>query len=162
VSDGQQHTRAELIEQLAQEFQLSNEDRTQLLRSGGTRFGNTIDWATIYLRKAGLLQSVGRGRYQLTDRGRSVLASPPAAIDIAFLESRFPEFAEFRITRSRREEADEESPAVFNAANGTWNRRAGVETRIRETMELAIPNEVVRGAALRFFAFVKRFLGGYA
>src|SRR5262249_19508684 len=59
-----------------------------------------------------------------------------------------------RITRSRREEADEESPAVFNAANGTWNRRAGVETRIRETMELAIPNEVVRGAALRFFAFV--------
>jgi len=59
VSDGQQHTRAELIEQLAQEFQLSNEDRTQLLRSGGTRFGNRIDWATIYLRKAGLLQSSG-------------------------------------------------------------------------------------------------------
>src|SRR5262245_3618875 len=123
ASDSQQHTLAEAVEQLAREFQLSDDDRTQLLRSGQTRLYNRVAWATIYLRKAGLLEAAGRGRFQLTDRGRDVLASRPTAIDVAFLE-RFPEFSEFRKGRSTRDVADEELPAIFNAADGTWNHRA--------------------------------------
>jgi hypothetical protein len=88
----------------------------------------------------------------LTDRGRDVLASPPAAIDVAFLESRFPEISEFRKARSSGELAGEEPPATFNTADGTWNQRAGVGERVRETMELSIPNEAIRRAALHFLA----------
>ena len=45
--------------------------------------------------------------------------------------------------------AGEEPAATFNTANGTWNHRAGVEERVRKTMELSIPNEAItpRGAA---------------
>ncbi len=153
ASDGQRHNLAWAIEQLAQEFQLSDADRTQLLGSGQTRLYNRVGWTTTYLKKAGLLQAVGPGRFQLTDRGRDVLSSPPAAIDVAFLESRFPEFSEFRKARSRREVADEEPPAIFNAADRTWSHRAGVQERVRKTLELSIPNEAIRREALRFLAF---------
>ena len=80
AGDGQEHALAEAVERLAQEFQLSDDDRAELLRSGQTRMHNRVAWTTTYLRKAGLLRTVGPGRFQLTDRGRQVLASPPAAI----------------------------------------------------------------------------------
>ena len=151
ASGAQRHTLAEAVEQLAEEFQLSDDDRTQLLGSGQTRLYNRVGWTTTYLKKAGLLQAVGPGRFQLTDRGRDVLAGRPAAIDVAFLE-RFPEFSEFRKGRPRHEVADEEPPAIFNAADGTWIQRAGVEERVRKTLELSIPNEVTRRQALTFLA----------
>jgi restriction endonuclease Mrr len=143
AGDGQQHANAEAVERLSQEFQLSDEDRAQLLRSGQTRFYNRVGWATTYLKKAGLLQAVARGRVQLTDRGRDLLDSHPASLDVAFLESRFPEMSEFR-----GEAAGEESAATFNTVDGTWNQRPGIKERLLETMELAIPDEAIRRAAM--------------
>ena len=151
AGDGQQHTLAEAVERLAQEFHLSDDDRAQLLRSGQTRLYNRVGWTTTYLKKAGVLQAVGPGRFQLTDRGRDVLANPPAAIDVAFLESRFPQMLEFRKARSRGD-ASEESPAIFNTIDRTWNQRAAIEQRVRETLELLIPNEAIRCNALQFLA----------
>ena len=152
AGDGEQHTFAEAVERLAQEFLLSDDDRAQLLRSGQTRMYNRVGWTTTYLKKAGLLRAVGPGRFQLTDRGRDVLASPPASIDVSFLESRFPEMLEFRKRGSRGEDASEEPPATFNTVDRTWNRRASVEERVRQTLELSIPNEVIRREALHFLA----------
>jgi Mrr N-terminal domain/Protein of unknown function DUF262 len=152
ANDGQKHTHADAVARLAQEFQLSDEDRSQLLRSGQTRLYNRVGWTATYLKKAGLLQAAGLGRFQLTDRGREVLAGRPAAIDVAFLE-RFPEFSEFRKVSSRHEVADEEPPAIFDAADGTWKQRPGVEERIRKTLERSIPNEATRHEALRLLAF---------
>ena len=151
AGDGQQHTLAEAVERLAEEFQLSDDDRAELLKSGQPRMYNRVGWTSTYLKKAGLLQAVGLGRFQLTDRGRDVLTSRPAAIDIAFLDSRFPEMSEFRKARSRDEVVGEEPPATFNT-DGTWNQRAGVEERIREMMELSIPNEATRRGALHLLA----------
>lgn len=72
VSDEQQHTIVEAVERMAEEFQLSEEDRTQLLKSGQPRLYNRVGWTTTYLNKAGLLRAVGLGRFQLTDRGRGL------------------------------------------------------------------------------------------
>lgn len=153
AGDGQEHTSADAVEQLAEAFQLSDDDRTHLLRSGQTRLYNRVGWAKSYLKKAGLLQIVGPGRFQLTERGREVLASKPAAINVAFLESRFPEMSEFRKARSKGEVASEEPPAAFSTVDSTWTQRAGVEERVRETLELSIPNEEIRRGALRFLAW---------
>jgi len=153
ADDDQQHTLSEAVERLAQEFQLSDGDRRELLRSGQTRLYNRVAWTSTYLRKAGLLRSVGPGRFQLTERGREVLASRPAAIDAAFLETRFPEeMSGFRKPRQGGEVASEEPPATFDATDGTWSQRAVVRERIRETLERSLPDEATRGAALRFLA----------
>ncbi|MCA1563197.1 MAG: DUF262 domain-containing protein [Acidobacteria bacterium] len=151
AGDGQQHTSAEAVESLAQRFQLSTDDRGQLLQNGQPRFNNRVGWATTYLKKAGLLQAVGRGRFEVTDRGRDVLAAQPDAIDIAFLESRFPEVVEFRKARPKTDAQGEDAPADFNA-DGTWNQREGIEERVRQMMEASIPDEPLRRAALQFLA----------
>ncbi|MEO8752621.1 MAG: DUF262 domain-containing protein, partial [Casimicrobiaceae bacterium] len=150
AGDGQQHTLAEAVERVGDEFRLSEDDKGQLLRSGQTRLYNRVAWSTTYLRKAGLLQALGPGRFQITTRGQDVLANPPRTVDVAFLETRFPEMAEFR---KRRSAADDEAAATFNAAAGTWESRPGVEDRVRNTIEQAIPNEVTRRAVLGFVAF---------
>lgn len=129
AADGQQHTSAETVESLAQHFQLSAEDRAQLLQNGQPRFYNRVGWATTYLKKAGLLQATGRGRFQLTDRGRDLLATEPHAIDIAFLENRFPEILEFRKARPKTDGDD--APAEFDA-DGTWKLREGAQDRVRQ------------------------------
>jgi restriction endonuclease Mrr len=151
TDDGQQHTYAGAVERLAQEFQLCDDERSQMLKNGQTRLYNRVCWTTFYLRKVGLLQTVGPGRFQLTDRGREVVASRPAAINIAFLE-RFAEFSEFRKVSSRREVADEESPAIFDTADGTWKQRPGVAERICKALEASIPNEATHREALLFLA----------
>ena len=150
ASDGQQHSLSEAVEQMVKEFQLSHDDQAELIPSGQQRLYNRIGWARTYLKKAGLLQSVAPGRFKVTDRGHDVLASQPTTINVAFLESKFPEMLAFRKTRSKIEVADEEP--TLNVADGTWNRRAGFEDRIRATMELSIPNEALRVAALDLLA----------
>jgi restriction system protein len=145
AGDGQQHTSAQAVELLAQRFQLSSEDRGQLLQNGQPRFNNRVGWATTYLKKAGLIQAVGRGRFELTDRGRDLLATKPDAINIAFLEGHFPEVAEFRKARPKTD--GEDAPAGFSP-DGTWNQREGVEERVRQMMEISIPDDPMRLPAL--------------
>ena len=80
---------------LADEFGLSEEERGLRLPSGQqTALRNRTGWASFYLMKAGLLAKPRRGYFEITQRGRDVLAAPPMAIDKAYL-SRFPEFVEF-------------------------------------------------------------------
>jgi len=96
--DGAEHTLRETIDALAEEFQLTVEERNTLLPSGQQAvFDNRVGWARTYLKKAGLLESTRRGYYRITDRGQQVLRQNPQRIDITFLR-RFPEFIEFQRT----------------------------------------------------------------
>jgi len=95
AGDGRQHTNVEAAEELAAQFHLSEEDRREMLSSGQTKFSNRIRWARTYLGKAGLLESAGRARFKITQRGRDLLATNPPAITNQVLE-RYPEFREFR------------------------------------------------------------------
>lgn len=80
---------------LAEEFKLSDEERTLLLPSGQqSALRNRTGWASFYLMKAGLLVKPKRGYFEITPRGRDILKSPPPSIDKFFL-SKFPEFVEF-------------------------------------------------------------------
>lgn len=95
AGDGQVHTSGEAIDQLAAEFQLTPEDREELLPSGTQRrFNNRVYWATAHLRKADLLSSVGSGRFSITTRGKQILDSPPSRIDMKFL-GQYPGYKEF-------------------------------------------------------------------
>lgn len=96
ASDGKEHSLAEARTALAARFSLSEEDQNEMLPTAKqTRFSNRVAWAKSYLQQAELLSPVRRGTFQVTDRGRSVLAEKPLLIDIAFLE-RFQEFRDFR------------------------------------------------------------------
>lgn len=86
LEDGAEHSMRELINALAVEFGLTEEERKQLLPSGVQPvFDNRVGWARTYLLKAGLLESPRRGIVKITDRGRQVLAQKPEKIDNNFL-----------------------------------------------------------------------------
>ncbi|PYS49203.1 MAG: restriction endonuclease, partial [Acidobacteria bacterium] len=74
LNDGQEHLLREAVQELANKFNLTDEERSQLLPSGvSTIIGNRVGWARTYLQKAGLIESRKRGCLQLSSRGRSVL-----------------------------------------------------------------------------------------
>ncbi len=106
--DGNEHTISDVVQILADSFQLSTEDRNELLPSGQQfRFDNRVHWARSYLKQAGLLQNTGRGKFRITERGFSVLESNPSFINQSFLQQ-FPEFLEFKNRTNKTEVTVEE------------------------------------------------------
>ena len=101
AGDGEEHRLAEAIDTLAQRFHLAEEERKEMLASGTQKkFDNRVSWARTYLKKAGLLQSSGRGTLRITERGLDVLKSDPPEIDSRYLR-RYPEFVAFHGSSQR-------------------------------------------------------------
>lgn len=105
ISDGKEHHISELFEFLAQRFSLSEQDQKELLPSGReSRFKNRVYWARAYLGQAKLLDSTGRGRFLISDRGQQLLKTMPTRVDIKLL-TQYQEFQEFRSKTQNQEEA---------------------------------------------------------
>lgn len=96
AADGEAHRLRDAVEQLADEFELTNDERAELVPSGSQPvFHNRVSWARTYLKKAGLLEDPKRGYFQITQRGRELLAENPTRIDNQWL-AEYPEFQAFR------------------------------------------------------------------
>lgn len=108
--DGEERSSRETAEHLARVFDLTEEERKELLPSGQqARFRNRVAWALVYLKKAHLVESTRRGFYRISPRGLDLLAERPEKIDIKFLK-RYPEFADFlrnRVTGKKKKHAVE-------------------------------------------------------
>ena len=95
AQDGEVRT-GDIVDQLAARFDLSEEERQELLPSGRqTCFASRVNWAKTYLKQAGLVKPTKRAHFVITDRGKQVLADTGAEINKAYLK-RFPEFREFQ------------------------------------------------------------------
>jgi restriction system protein len=102
AADDQDHSLREAIERLANEFDLAEEERKELLPSGSqASFDNRVGWARTYMKKAGVLESPWRGHLRITPRGLEALKGNPETISVKFLE-RCPEFREFRTKSTSR------------------------------------------------------------
>jgi len=109
VSDGKEYSLGEVVDTLANQFGLTDEDKRELLPSGRkTRLDDRVGWAQTYLRKAGLFERTGRGRFRITERGHHVLGSTPATINTRFLRQ-FPEFVEFQSLSRQSNRPEQES-----------------------------------------------------
>lgn len=104
ASDGLEHKFARAVEALADEFNLTTEERNELLPSGTQAvFNNRVGWACSYLKKAGLLASPKRGFFTITQKGHELISTNPTRIDSSTLEQ-YPEFIEFKTRKKEREE----------------------------------------------------------
>ena len=96
TADGNEYHTRDLIEALSNEFQLTDEERKEMLASGNQAiFDNRVGWAKTYLKKAGLLASPKRATFVITDIGRQTLAKNLDKIDNRYLRQ-FPSFLEFQ------------------------------------------------------------------
>jgi restriction system protein len=147
AGDGAAHSNRDVVNVLAVQFGVSEEERKELLPSGKQEvFDNRVGWARTYLKKALLIDYVQRGQFRITERGKKVLAENPERIGVAYL-SRFPEFIEFQ--RPSRPAAAEENGSVASAvetdspddlmATGYLNRRRQIEQDVLAKVKSCSP-----------------------
>lgn len=95
LADGETHTSKETIGHCADVFHLDQADREEMLESGRqTVLANRVGWARTYLKKAGLISSPSKGKYQITDAGKAALKDAGSRIDNDYL-LRFESFRDF-------------------------------------------------------------------
>jgi restriction system protein len=105
-----------------------------------------VGWARTYLHKAGLVDSKGRGRLQISPRGLSVLKTNPPKIDVEFLRQ-YPEFVEFQ---SSKRDKDRSGPQIElpisnestpeGALETSYQKlRADLEAELLERIKIASP-----------------------
>ncbi|MEI3651869.1 MAG: restriction endonuclease [Dolichospermum lemmermannii FEM_B0920] len=143
ASDGKEHSLRDAITYLADIFNLSDEERKELLASGQQAvFDNRVGWARTYLKKADLLVSPKRGYFQITDKGKDVLIQNPGEINIKFL-NKFPGFIEFKTTKKDNDKLDSEITEIIEISETT--PQESIEfgyQKIRKELELELLNRV--------------------
>jgi len=128
--DGKEHLNRDLVAHLGEQFNLTEEERREMLPSGGARlFDNRIGWAKSHITQAGLLISPRRAISVITDRGREALRLQPERIDLRVLNG----FEEYREFRSRRKNAEDEE----------------TETSETEIQDAQTPEELLENAYLQ-------------
>src|SRR5438552_518690 len=139
----------EFIDRTAEEFRLSEEDRKELLASGRqSRFENRVYWALVHLRRAGLIESSGRGLNRITERGHNILRQVPSRIDLKLL-SQFPEFREFRKSKAPP------TASVSGAEEETASPAEQIETAFAELRESLVTELLLKLGVVDPFRFEK-------
>lgn len=158
VSDKQEHKYRDLIEKLAVEFVVTDEERKELLASGNQAiFDNRVGWAKTYLKKAGLLDSPKRATFVITDTGLETLAKNPDRIDAKYLRQ-FPSFLEFQnASRNDSETEEEVSTQEPNEQTPEENLDKAYQ-RIRKSLASELLNKVVDLAPTFFERLVVELL----
>lgn len=148
VSDGEEHSVREIINGLADVFNLSEAERRELLPSGKQPvFDNRVGWASTYLKKAGVIETPKRALYRITDRGRGVLEKNPARVDNKFL-IQFEEFKEFR---ARKEKPDD--VVIPPGGNGDINPEELFESAYKDLQETLVAEllDTIKSCSPEFF-----------
>jgi len=105
LTDGREWRMRDVTETLASRFQLTPQEREEMLPSGQqTFFSNRVAWAKTHLKAAGLLLNPTRGKVSLSDEGSRVLATNPDGINCRFLRQ-YPTYLD--LVKPRSEETDD-------------------------------------------------------
>lgn len=68
-------TPAEVANKIAENLNISEEEQTELLKSGTPRFANQVAWARNYLKLEGYIDSSQKGVWVLTETGKKARLS---------------------------------------------------------------------------------------
>lgn len=140
--DGQEHLNRELIANLADRFNLTLDERRQMLPSGGARFfDNRVGWAKSHISQAGLLSSPRRAVSVITERGREVLRNYPDRIDLRILNE-FEDYREFRNRRRTPGESPEPTEEESNTQTPEESLDHAYQTVRRQT-EADLLNQIM-------------------
>lgn len=143
VSDGHEHKYRDIIENLAAIYEMTAEERKELLASGNQAiFDNRVGWAKTYLKKAGLIDSPKRAIFVISDLGRETLSKNPERIDAKYLRQ-FPAFIEFQ-NASRNDNENEEEATGIDVRDQTPDENLDkAYQRIRKSLASELLNRVV-------------------
>lgn len=159
--DGKEHSNQETLKDLAEHFQLSDDELAQRLPSGlQTIFTNRIAWAKSHLKAAGLIESPRRGYYKIRPRGLEVLKTNSARVDLRVL-NQFPEYVEFRTPKNGVDGAKADAIPQNAPETDKWTPEDHLEygyLRIREQLAIDLLAKVKDGSPAFFEKLVVELL----
>ena len=89
MDDEKIHYRIDMINQLADQFNLSEEERLQRDTNNNLVFGNLIDWCRSYFISAQFIQNTENKGFRITRLGSEQLRDSPAQINVQYLRQFF-------------------------------------------------------------------------
>jgi len=99
IVDGREYSKRDVINEITSRFNLTEEEKKQLLPSGQQPIiDNRVGWARLYLKKAGLLEATKRGHMKITESGKDAIRQNPSSINTKFL-SKYPDFQQFKVSK---------------------------------------------------------------
>jgi restriction system protein len=131
AQDGGEKNIGEAIKAIADQFNLSEQERSELVPSGKQNLlANRVHWARTYLDHAGAIKRTRRSHFQITDRGRELLKQHPKRIDTSVL-NQFPEFVAFRSSKPSEEHTQTEASEP-SAPNGSATPDEAIDAAEKE------------------------------
>lgn len=154
-------TRKDATERVCDLLALTPEQRTALMPRGSTYIADRVSWGRTYLGQAGLVRAVERGVFEITDRGRQVLAENPARVDSAYLK-RFPEFVDFWYrTRKNPPQSDNGSavqPPADEASDTPTDRLESAVAELNATLRETLLERILTASPTFFEKLVIQLL----
>lgn len=96
LGDGETRRSRDVKDAMADEFDLTDTERAEMLPSGRQRtIDNRVGWTLTYLSQAGLVSRPRRGQVEISDEGRDALVTYPTRIDMKSLEA-YPAYLAFK------------------------------------------------------------------
>jgi restriction system protein len=99
LADGEERNRAQLTEAVANNLNLSAEERSELTTRGNkTKLYDRVHWASYFLSRAKFV-SLSTAKFAITERGKEFLSKSPQSLTKDDLR-KFPEFVEFENSKA--------------------------------------------------------------
>lgn len=73
---------SEVKKLIADKLNINEEEQSEQISSGASRFSKSVDWARFYLAKAGYIDSSTRGVWSLSEQGRNLQLSDTEAVQL--------------------------------------------------------------------------------
>ena len=145
LSDGQSRQRREVFDAVAEYASVSDEARSETLKSGGTRFEQRMGWVLSHLGKAQWVDRPERGHYVINDAGRAALAKYPQGFDYALAREVFAPFwpektKDAAPTAVPRQSSDEISDPIEVIEDAVARIEAGVGEELLDRLRNSHPD----------------------
>jgi len=155
LANGEIKTVREVTDSLAIHFNLSDEERHELLPSGQSSiFSNRVAWAKLHLKNAGLINNPSRGKVSISETGIGVLRSKLDSINCKFLKQ-YPSYLKFIGAANTPELDAVDQTAAENALEATKTPLELIESSL-ETLRKNTEEELLAKLKSCSSAFFER------
>ena len=90
LGDQQEHSRSEVIDILAHQFDVSEVERELKIANGQGKFDNLTYWVRAHFIQEEVIENLENSHFRITAKGLRILKSNPPSIDLKFLRE-FPD-----------------------------------------------------------------------
>jgi len=104
ISDGREYTMSQVIEELYNVFNVTEEEKKEKIWNWTLAFNNKVWWWKSYIRQAGLISHPKRWVFKITKEWKKVLSENLDEITVDYLK-KFPSFIKF-ITPNKKQKTD--------------------------------------------------------